>query len=209
VKLLPLDEIVFTAEPHAYHWRGKAYPSVTQVLTTTLGDDFADVPQDRLEFCQGRGNAVHAAGAFLMAGDLDWDTVDPRIEGYVRAVERFHQECPGKIVCMEKRMVSPGLGLAGTPDLVKFIRGRRSLIDYKTSQQMKPRMRLQTAGYQRLWETIYPNQPIYERYGLRLQPDGFYKLVPHEDPDDALAFEKIMRANQANAEAAPWVKKYA
>ena len=208
MNLLPLDEILFQTEPHSYSVRGKRYISVTQAITQVLGDAFADVPADRLEFCQGRGNAVHAAAAFLTAGELDWSTVDPRIEGYVRAVERFHKDCPGKIVYTERRMVCPALGLAGTPDLVKFIGGRRTLVDYKTSQQMNRRMGLQTAGYKKLHNALYPNQPVYERYGLRLQPDGNYKLIQHHDPDDEAAFDAILALALAQDKAAPWRKKY-
>lgn len=208
MNLLPLDEIVFLAEPHTYHLGGKEYPSVSRVLDSILGDAFEDVPPDRLEFCQGRGNAVHEAAALLIGGELDWSTVDPRIEGYVRAAEKFHQDCPGKIVYTEKRMVSPYLGIAGTPDIVKFLRGRRSLIDYKTSQQMKPRMRLQTAAYMALHNALYPTQPIYDRYGLKLSPDGTYKLIPHEDFDDLAAFDDIFNHFKAQQKSDRWVAKY-
>lgn len=209
MNLLALDEIVFSEEPHLYRYRGKDYRSVTDRIKAVLGDEFADVPPDRLEFAQNRGTMVHLAAALLVAEELDWNTVDPRIEGYVRAVERFHVECPGKIVYFEKSLVSPELDLAGRPDIVKFIRGRRSLIDYKTSQQMNPRMRLQTALYKKLHNAVFPNQPIYDRYGLRLQPDGFYKLVPHEDPDDEPAADAILAAAQAIDRAAQWKLKYA
>lgn len=208
MNLLPLDEIVFLEEPHSYHLRGKEYPSVTRILTQVLGDAFAGVPQDRLEFAQNRGNMVHMAVELLTAGELDWTSVDPRIEGYVRAAERFHFECPGKIVYTEKRMVDSASGLAGTPDIVKFIQGRRSLIDYKTSQQMYPRMRLQTAGYKKLHNAQYPNAPIYDRYGLRLQSDGYYKLVPHDDHDDEAAFEAFFEESKSIAKAEKFRSKY-
>lgn len=209
MNLLPLDEILFQEEPRLYLFRGKGYESVTGYIKDALGDDFANVPQDRLEFCQGRGNAVHLAGAFLIAGELDWSTVDSRIEGYVRAIERFHKDCPGEIIYTEKRMVSRDLVLGGTPDLCKFIRGYRSLVDYKTSQQMKPRMRLQTAGYKELHDSLFPNAPIHRRYGLRLQPDSFYKLVPHDDFEDEIAFKDLRAESQARARAARWKLKYA
>lgn len=208
MNLLPLDEVVFLEEPHSYSLRGKEYPSVTRIINGRLGDPFADVPPDRLEFAQGRGNAVHMAAKLLTDGELDWNTVDPRIEGYVRAVERFHYEKKGKIVYTEKRMVSPELGYAGTPDLVMFLDGRRSLIDYKTGQQMTARMQLQTAAYAKLHNALFPNQPIYERYGLRLQPDGFYKLVHHNDLDDEMAWEKILAQFKAGMEAQQYVEKY-
>lgn len=208
MNLLPLDEIVFQAEPRRYITRGQSYRSVTDYLTEVLGDPFADVPQDRLEFCQGRGNGVHLAGALLVKGKLDWNTVDPRIHGYVKAIENFHRDCPGKIVYTEKRLVSLSLGLGGTPDLVKFIGGHRSLIDYKTSQQMTPRMRLQTVGYQLLHNCRYPFEPIYKRYGLRLNPDATYKLIAHDDPYDAAAFDCLLKEAKAREAAEQWKDKY-
>lgn len=209
MNLLPLDEIVFQQEPRLYRFRGKGYRSVTDYITEVLGDPFADVPEDRLTFCQGRGNAVHIGAALFVDGELDWNTVDPRIEGYLRAVERFHNDCPGRVVYTEKRLVAPELGLAGTPDIVKFVRGRRALIDYKTSQQMYPRMRLQTVGYKKIHDFLFPNQPIYVRYGLRLQPDGFYKLIEHDDPQDEMAFDAFIAEAKAKEVAAGWKLKYA
>lgn len=204
-----LNEIVFTEEPRLYHYRGKAYRSVTDYLKDALGDPFAGVPENVLKFAQARGNAVHKAVELLTAGELDWRTVDARIEGYVRAAEKFHRDCPGTIVAAELPIVTPIPGVAGRPDLIKFIRGYRSLVDYKTSQQMKPRMRLQTAGYKKIWNARYPKHPVSHRYGLRLQPDGYYKLIPHDDLDDMKAFDDILAQGKATERARNWVIKYA
>ena len=106
-------------------------------------------------------------------------------------------------------MVSVADGFAGRPDICKFIGGYRSIVDFKTAQQMTSRMRLQTAGYKFLHNAWFPYQPIEKRYGLRLQPDGFYKLVPHDDLDDEKAFYDLLVAAQANEKAAFWKAKYA
>lgn len=202
------NEIVFTAEPRSYVYRGKPYRSVTDYIGAWLGNPFAMVRPSVMRHAIERGNAVHSAIELMTAGRLDWATVDPRIEGYVRAAEKFHRENPGTIVYTEKRMVSPELGVAGTPDIVMFIRGYRSLVDYKTSQQMSPRMRLQTVGYQKLHNATYPKAQIVKRYGLRLQPDGNYKLVPHDDPDDGVAFDVMLAELRAHDWAEKWKQKY-
>lgn len=209
MQLIDRDEIIFSEEDHTYTMRGKHYISVTGVFKDTLGDPFASVPEDRLEFARQRGIAVHAAMALLVRGKLDWKTVDPRIEGYVRAGERFERECPGKSMYVEKRMVIPEMELAGTPDVVRFIRGHRSLVDYKTGQQMTKRAKLQTAGYKKMHNFKFPYFPISKRFGLRLQVDSYYKLVEHDDPLDELAFDALHQEALAKQRANPWRLKYA
>lgn len=190
-ELLSLDDLLFTEEPHRYVYRGREYLSVTQVIREAgFGEDFSAVPADRMEFCQRRGRMVHLACRMLSEGELDWSTVDPRIEGYVRAYEKFLAECPGKVAAVEHRLVYPDMGLAGTPDLVKFIGGRRALIDLKTGATKSAKW--QTAGYAKLWAAIYPSKPIYERYSLKLDKAGQYKLIPHEKTEDEVAFDMML-----------------
>ena len=97
------DEIIFIDEPHLYRKGGRDFRGVSDIINTAYGDPFANILPKILKYAQNRGSMVHLAGLMLMEGDLDWKTVDPRIEGYVRAIEKFHRECPGKIVYMEKR----------------------------------------------------------------------------------------------------------
>ena len=48
---------------------------------------------------------------------------------------------------IEKRVVHTELAYAGTLDLVAHVKGRISIIDFKTGTQMSPEYLLQTAGY--------------------------------------------------------------
>lgn len=208
--MISLDEIFFDEEPHTYTYRGKRYESVTQVIRLAgLGDDFSHVPQDRMEYAQRRGRMVHLATQYIDEdGKVDMDTVHPTIRGYVEAYMLFRSDRPMKVIEVEKKMVDPGLGLAGTPDLICFMGGRRSVIDKKTSQHMSKSMGLQTVGYQLLWNALHPTQPVYERYGLRLEKTGKYKLVHHQDPDDVPAFVAALQHTRSVLQMKGWTQKY-
>lgn len=203
------DDIVFLKEPHQYVVRGKTIPSATQVIEAAgLGEDFSLVPPRILELARQRGDAVHLACAYLDAGELDWGTVDPRIMGYVEAYVAFRKALPVKTVVVEKRMAASlgGILLAGTPDLVGFINGRRSVVDLKTGQNADAG--LQTAGYKTLWDAAHPSQPIYDRYALRLRKDGTYKLIAEENPDHIPMFLDALEYAAAKKKMERWMQKY-
>lgn len=208
--LLSLDEILFDEEPHVYRFKGKEYPSVTQVIRRAgLGECFSAVPQDRMEYAQRRGRMVHLACQYVDENDLNWGSIDASIHGYVQAYIRFLKECPIVPVAIERRMVDVKLGIAGTPDLICFLRGQRAVVDRKTSQVMGKSMGLQTAGYKILWNAINPTQPVRERYGLRLEKTGKYRLVPHERFEDEEAFQWAVRHARSEMEGHQWRQIYA
>lgn len=102
-----------------------------------------------------------------------------------------------------------GVDLAGTPDLVCFMDGHRCVIDRKTSQIMAKSMGLQTQGYAYLWNLLHPTEPIRKRFGLRLEKTGKYKLMPHDDLDDARSFVDCMEYAKAQNRIDHWRTIYA
>lgn len=207
--MLTADDILFLEEPHSYIVKGKRFESVTQKIRAAgLGDDFSAVPPMILAQKQLFGKHVHMACQYYDEGTLDMRTVYPAIQGYVQAYIKFRNERVLRVIAVEERMAYIPLKLAGTPDLVCFMGGRRVVIDRKTSQHMSPSMGLQTFGYKFLWEMIYPNQMIYGRYGLRLSADGNYRLIPHMDPDDEIAFLDVLGRPEAAERMPQWINKY-
>lgn len=219
MNLLPLDEIVIQQEPRGYVYRKKVYTSVTGYIDAAgLGPDFSAVPPDRLERAQDRGTKVHQCLHYLNENDLNIETVDPAIQGYVKGYQKLLTECKIRPIAIEKKMVVPDflvdaegnpIGLGGTPDLICWLNGRRVLIDYKTCAVLSKSTALQLMGYKLLWERLYPNFLIYEWYSLKLKPDGTYKLTPYEDPDDRRAFIDTMRYADAKQRQERWRLKYA
>lgn len=209
--ILPLDEIIFEEEPHTYTFRGRQFLSVTQVIRLAgLGPDFSRVPEDRLEYAQRRGVMVHKACHYYDEGDLALDSIDAAIRGYVEAYIAFRAIKTLKVIASEKRMVEAAtLNVAGTPDLVCWMNGRRAVVDRKTSQTMTKSMGIQTAGYKLLWNWTHPiSERVQDRFGLRLGKNGVPKLIPHNDPDDELAFLDALRFAKVERNMQPWREKY-
>lgn len=200
--LLPA-EVVFQAEPRRYFYRGKAYRSVTEKIGDVgFGPDFSHVHPDVLEFARRRGELVDLALVYHYEGDLDIMSVDPVIQPFLQAAFQFDRDCPGAIVAVHPRLCSESLAVAGTPDLIRWVRGRRAVIDWKTGVDNP----LQTWMYQVLWNMKHPTQPCYARYGLRLRGSGRYVLKQHDDPDDGAAAMAILTGNKKEIER--WRGKY-
>lgn len=213
INLLAKDQEIILQEEPRFYIQGKAsYRSLTwRISDAGFGSDFSVVPPAILERACDRGNAVHMACHYYDEGDLDIDSVDEAIKGYVQGYMRFDQECPGKVVAVEQRMVVeifPGIWIGLTPDCIKFVRGRRAIVERKTSQHLGPGAQLQTMGQFRAWNLLYPKTPVHDRYGLRLQSDGYYKLYAHEDPDDEPALLDCMRYSMAKEKRDVWIPKY-
>lgn len=185
---LESQEIIFTEEPRLYWMAGESYKSVTGLLGGAgISPNFNFVPPRLLEHAIARGNAVHLATHLLDEGKLDEDTVDPQIAGYVDAYRLFRRECRIAMIAREQKTVST-LGFGMRPDIVAWICGRRAIVDLKTAQNLGKSTGPQTAGYKIGWNSIHPRERIEDRYGLRLQANGMYKLIPYEKPEDEHCF---------------------
>lgn len=199
-------DILFDPEPDAYKDPLERI-SVTGIIRWGgFGEDFSMVPRDVMQYALERGRIVHKACEYLDSGELDITTVDARVRPYVTAYSQFLSECHVRPIAVEKRLFFGPV--AGTPDLVAFINGVRSIVDRKTGDCAGKYARLQSAGYKELWELNYPNALIGMRYGLKLCQNGSYRLVPHQDPDDIYAWRDIKSYVLAEQRIAKWMQKY-
>ena len=143
-------------------------PRVTEVLK---GAGLIDT-QWFTEEGAARGTAVHTACQYLDEGDLDLTTLDPRIEGYVRAYDAWRRDS-GVIVgadWIECPQQDPRGLYRGTPDRILTTRPRK-LIDLKTGSY-QAWVALQLAAY----VNMLPDPYSYSRYALYLSPDGRYSV---------------------------------
>lgn len=167
----------FDEESHRYFLYGKPLPGVTSVLKDV---GFVD---DRFYTEEGRirGQAVHLATHYYDTGVLDPESLHPKIQGYFEAYLRFLRETKFQVVFSESRVCHRDFRYAGTNDKVGFLFGRPALVDIKTGD-IAFWAAFQLAAY----AACYP-YPL-ARYGLRLFPDGRYKLIPFEDKNDFSVF---------------------
>jgi hypothetical protein len=173
----------FQSAGHIYQIDGKAVPSVTQALTLAGLDELAHVPRRFLARAAAIGTAVHQACEFLDQDDLDLDSLDPAIVGYVLGYQRFKMEHNFSIITIERRGVATdptpgGLAYGFCLDRIGILDGKETLIDLKTATKKSASWAIQTAAYGEAVE--------FEglRMAVHLTKQGGYKLIPHEEAGD-------------------------
>ena len=181
------DEFRFEKADHSY-WLGKTkLIGVSEAIKAAGLKDFSMIKPEVLEHAEKRGTAVHAACHYLDEGDLDWATVSPEIEPYVRAWERFKKETGVELIEIEKPRYHAALGFAGTLDRVARFGGNSGIIDLK-SYKPDAVTGVQLAAYSYL---VYGSQAAFappKRWGLWLKDDGKYQLTEYMDRGDEAVF---------------------
>lgn len=171
----------FQEEGHVYRCdNGIERPSSTQVFGILGMVDFGNVKEDVLEFKRQYGTAIHVGMEHLANGELDWDTVDPRIIDPLTGIETFFKRNEFEVeACEEVRIVTHcgmlygmRLDLRGT---IMYQGQRRHVIaDLKTGVKWSKTWDWQLGSY------IIP-QPKVEKGWLgvifQVHPDG--RVIPH------------------------------
>lgn len=181
------EQFRFVEEPHEYFLGDRRLIGVSEAIDAAVLKDFSRIDPAVLERAAQRGKAVHDACHFLDQNDLNWATVSPEIEPYVRAWERFKADTGVVIVECEKPRYHATLGFAGTPDRVVVLNCAKGTIDLKT---YKPDAvtGVQLAGYSFL---AFGPQRAYDtpkRWGIELKDDGKYGLHEYTDRGDEAVF---------------------
>ena len=154
----------FNEETHTYKLDGKVIPSVTQIIDELLPTNYK--PND---WYLQRGKAVHACAAMIARG-VDFVS-DSRIDGQVRAIEKFFKEVKPEVFGVEIKLVSKSYRYGGTYDLAARIDGKYVLVDYKGTVEIE-RTGLQLAAYSRLCIPL-----IVYGIGVEIREDGTYKMT--------------------------------
>jgi hypothetical protein len=180
-----MSSATFSADRHIYESDGVIVPSVTQALALAGIDDISGIPLHYLERAAGIGLAVHQACEFLDQDDLELESVEPSIVGYVLAYQRFRQETGFTPAWIEHRTIGDVDGLKYGMCIDRFgeFEGRPTLIDLKTPSKKQNWWGVQLAAYAvGLSDRI--DFPGCARMNVHLAKDGSYKLIRHEDERD-------------------------
>jgi len=124
---------------HKYHIAGRPVPSVTQIIRAILGDAIWSASDWYLD----RGKAVHAAAAFIARGKQFEH--DPQITGQVAACRLFFKENDIEVLEVEQPIYSMMYQFAGTMDLHCRLKGRDTIIDWKSA--LSEVAEIQVGGY--------------------------------------------------------------
>ena len=117
-----------------------------------------------------RGSAIHTATHLIDLDQLDWDTVDERIKGFLEGYLKFKRESGIIFEHREVSLYDPIYQFCGTPDAFY------PLTDVKTGEENE----VQLGGY---WQLLRANgyETGREAFSLRLFEDGKYKFNPVKD----------------------------
>lgn len=176
--------LLFDAASHTYTLDGKVVPGVTSILKPLI--DLSGIPKDVLEAKRQLGTDVHLACQLLNDQDLDEESIEPQVRGYLTAYQRFLVESGAKVMASEMRVHEPAVNFAGTLDLILHYRGVGWVVDIKSSIATPISTGPQTAAYLRAVHAH--DATIGHRAALRLRPDGKYRFDPLQNPNDWSAF---------------------
>jgi hypothetical protein len=163
----------FEPRTHTYGIDGVPVISVTQVLVE------AGIIDTKwfTTFARHRGSMVHRAIQFRAEGVLDLNSIDPKIQGYLDAEQRFIDDLG--FVCEESERIvySASRGFAGSLDQLGHTPGYRCIVDYKTGPPGRP-TGIQLTGYaDALKEET--GEYVDRLLAVQLMVDGRYKLFPY------------------------------
>lgn len=164
------DGLTLDAE-HVYRFAGRRVAGVTEILQ---GVGIVDATWFK-EWHAQRGTAVHKAMELLVQGRLDWATVDPRIEGYVRSGLWFCETVGiaiGDPTALTEYLVWNSVHrYAGKLDaMLRLVAKLDAVVDWKSGAHGAAN--LQTAAYAEALKDELGTTRTFKRMSVQLQFDG-------------------------------------
>lgn len=170
-----MSELTFEEKGHVYRLNGQIIPSVTTLMKPLSEKVYGTVDPAILEKAARRGTAIHnATENYVQYGIED---IEPGYEAYLVAFIKWYKATKPEVVATERKVYHKILRYAGTSDLLAIIKGRLTLVDYKSSAQVNEKLcSVQLEGYDRAYESH--GVKIDDRLILHLSRDGEYQEVP-------------------------------
>lgn len=139
-----------------------------------------------------RGTDVHEFMERVLKGADEIPHADDPYRGYKEAGLKWLLERKPDLsdAVSEEKVWSLRHGFAGKTDTIVTIAGSRTLLDWKTSKQLRPETALQTIAYKEAYNELFPNSPVEVRMAVRLGEDGSYeeKVYKNRDASDMSGF---------------------
>lgn len=124
-------ELKFDDEHHIYRLDGTIIPSVSSIMEPLSGAKYAGISGRTLEKAANKGTSVHnSIENFIKFGIED---VNPAHRGYFNAFREWWEKKQPELVGSECRIYHKILQYGGTIDLLAYIRGALTLVDFKST----------------------------------------------------------------------------
>lgn len=182
-----MEDLYLDRDTHTYYYKGDKKDCVSDILEIVDVVALKGIPIRNLENAAIRGTRVHEETENFEFGIIDinddeWLQDNRDIVNYVYAYANFlNNESPEKPLASEESFYSIKYDFAGTIDLVKYFKGKLSVIDKKSSKTVSNlRSILQLNAYRLMWNEKHPDQPIEALYILQLSDNGTYETFEVE-----------------------------
>lgn len=177
--------LTFDDARHSYHLDGKPVPSVTKVISNISEDLMLSTPFIRKTVI---GTNVHRICEKINNGErVNIAALSEDVSSYVQGYISFLEAGEYTVEASELRVYSAKYRYAGTLDiLARDKKGRRVIMDIKTSALVSPTTALQLSAYEHAYremEGIKKSEKI-GRICIWLTGDGGYELIHYKDPGD-------------------------
>ncbi|MBI2798935.1 MAG: hypothetical protein HYX63_01410 [Gammaproteobacteria bacterium] len=182
--------LTFDPIEHRYFWDGEPVPNTTRILAGLVSYDH--IPRDVLERAQQEGNAIHRMIELDCMDDLDIGALPDWMGARYDAWCKFKDDTGFECLASERQLFHPSQRYAGTADLfglmpkLKGVKGPTN-IDVKRSFFAGAAISLQLSSYTDAWNNTSSKEfrvPETNRFALRLDADGKYRLLRFEDRND-------------------------
>lgn len=173
-------------EKHRYFYGGERVAGVSEILS---GLGIVD-RSHFTDFGRERGVAVHAALEFHLTWGLDWDSVDPRIRGFIDGALKYLSVAGvkgGPDTIVERSVYNSLFRYAGTLDLFAIQFGEEAVTDWKSGGLGAAG--IATAGYELAARQVFKKEKPLRRIAVQLHPNGTYTMKDLRDGFDYIHFQ--------------------
>ena len=188
---------------------GIKYPSVTTVLSILTKDAInewrarvgAEEANKVSKRASARGTKVHSIIENYLNNDPNClDNLMPHVLNNFNSIKSYLDECIGDIYALEAPLYSHHLTLAGRVDCVAEWDGKLSIIDFKTSNRIKEKDKIenyfiQEAAYAIMWEER-TGMPITQLVTLIAGDEGAQVFIEHRDNHTTKLLSTIKEYNR-------------
>lgn len=166
----------FEEEGHRYFMDDYPVPGVTNALQDAGIIDTTWFT----EWARDRGSKVHKITQFYDEGELDEESVDPKLRGYLDAWKRFLNEYEFRIEAIEREVYHPIAMYGGTLDRLGISgntnAATKTILDIKSGPVYRA-TGLQLTGYADAHQAMTGDY-VGKLLGVQLMADGRYKVTP-------------------------------
>lgn len=130
-KFPEFSELAFDERNHIYRLDGVELPSVSKIMEPLSRDKYAGIGEKTLERAANKGTSVHNSIEFFIKFGVE--DVNPAHKGYFDAFREWWEKEQPVFVGSECRVYHPIRRYAGTVDLLAYLHGKLTLIDFKST----------------------------------------------------------------------------